>query len=138
MVFLGKLLRVGKSDGTQRPTVYFCVVDWDAFTALSLVIRRLPKGRVAVLDPSERRVMVPEPNGCVVPVTVLLLFSRSVMISPSPNGWVSFVVPPRPLRGKCVVQIVFARLPVCFAGPHWPRFHQGDDANLERNPCCPP
>jgi hypothetical protein len=38
----------------------------------SVVIVPLPNGRVVLVDPSERRVNVPEPNGCVVPVRGLL------------------------------------------------------------------
>ena len=53
----------------------------------------LPKGCVVVLDPSERRVIVPEPNFCVCPVTERPWRSRSVVIVPEPKGRLSVVVP---------------------------------------------
>ena len=46
----------------------------------------LPKGRVWLEEPSERLVMVPEPNLLVAPVVVLPLLSRSVVRIPEPNG----------------------------------------------------
>lgn len=57
------------------------------------MIEPLPNGRVLLLEPFERFVIVPEPNFCVVPVTALPLRSRSVVIAPLPNGRVSVVVP---------------------------------------------
>ena len=101
----------------KRPPVlapehhFFLAVEEDAgFPGLSLVIEPLPNGRVVLLEPSERFVIVPEPNFCVVPVTVLPLLSRSVVIEPLPNGRVvllepseRFVIVPEP--NFCVVPV---------------------------------
>ena len=101
----------------KRPPVlapehhFFLAVEEDAgFPGLSLVIDPLPNGRVVLLEPSERFVIVPEPNFCVVPVTVLPLLSRSVVIEPLPNGRVvllepseRFVIVPEP--NFCVVPV---------------------------------
>ncbi|MBM4092302.1 MAG: hypothetical protein FJ276_23170 [Planctomycetes bacterium] len=70
----------------------------------------LPKGRVVVVVPLDHRVMVPDPNRCVVPVIVFPLLSRSVVIEPLPKGRVvlrdpseRFVIVPDPNR--CVVPV---------------------------------
>jgi hypothetical protein len=74
------------------------------------MIVSLPKGRVSVVVPFDQRVIVPEPNSCVVPVMTLPLLSRSVMIDPLPNGRVvlvdpseRFVIVPEP--NGCVVPV---------------------------------
>jgi hypothetical protein len=46
----------------------------------------LPNGRVVLLEPLERLVIVPDPNGRVVPVIVLPPLSRSVVSQPLPNA----------------------------------------------------
>jgi hypothetical protein len=48
---------------------------------------------VLLFDPSERVVIVPEPNARVVPVTVWPFLPRSVVMYPLPNGRVCVVVP---------------------------------------------
>jgi len=53
----------------------------------------LPNALVRLVEPSERLVIVPEPNLCVCPVTVRPSRERSVVIDPEPNGRVSVVVP---------------------------------------------
>lgn len=53
----------------------------------------LPNFSVRLLEPSERFVIVPEPNFCVWPVTLLPSRPRSVVMEPEPNGRVSVVVP---------------------------------------------
>ena len=82
----------------------------DDFPGLSVVIVPPPNGLVLLLEPSERFVIVPEPNFCVVPVTVFPLLSRSVVIVPPPNGLVvplepseRFVIVPEP--NFCVVPV---------------------------------
>ena len=84
--------------------------DKDAFPGLSLVIVPLPNGRVVLLEPFERLVVVPEPKVRVVPVTVLPLLSRSVVIVPLPNGRVVVFVPSDqlvvvPVPNLCVVPV---------------------------------
>ena len=55
----------------MREDYFFLIVeDGDELPAFSVVIMPLPNGRVVLLEPSERFVIVPEPNFCVVPVTV--------------------------------------------------------------------
>ena len=77
---------------------------------MSVVIVPPPNGLVLLLEPSERFVTVPEPNFCVVPVTVFPPLSRSVVIVPPPNGLVvplepseRFVIVPEP--NFCVVPV---------------------------------
>jgi len=65
---------------------FFVVEDDEDLPGLSVVIVPLPNGWVLLLEPSERFVIVPVPNFCVVPVTVLPLLSRSVVNVPLPNG----------------------------------------------------
>jgi hypothetical protein len=72
---------------------FFVPVDAGDFPGLSLVITPLPNGRVLLFDPSERVVIVPEPNARLVPVTVGPLLPRSVLMYPLPNGRVCVVVP---------------------------------------------
>lgn len=78
---------------------------------LSVVMEPLPSGRVLLLEPLERLVIVPEPKGRVVPVTVLPLRSRSVVMVPLPKGRDCVVVPldqrvivPEP--SFCVVPVI--------------------------------
>jgi hypothetical protein len=59
----------------------------------SVVIAPEPKGRVSVVVPSDQRVIVPEPNFCVCPVTVRPSRVRSVVIEPEPNGRVWLLEP---------------------------------------------
>ena len=59
----------------------------------SVVVVPLPNGRVWVVEPSDQRVIVPEPNWDVVPVIVLPLRSRCVVVVPLPNGRVWVVDP---------------------------------------------
>ena len=46
----------------------------------------VPNGRVVVFDPSECRVMEPEPNGLVVLLLVAPFLVRVVDVVPVPNG----------------------------------------------------
>ena len=59
----------------------------------------LPKGWLLLLEPSDLFVIVPEPNFCVCPVTVLPSRPRSVVIEPDPNGRVWLLVPSE----RCVI-----------------------------------
>ena len=95
---------------TREHHFFLAFEEDEGFPGLSLVIDPLPNGRVVLLEPSERLVIVPEPNFCVVPVTVLPLLSRSVVIEPLPNGRVvlfepseRFVIVPEP--NFCVVPV---------------------------------
>jgi hypothetical protein len=105
--------------GLVREHYFFLAVeDGDDLPGLSSVIDPLPNGRVLLLKPSERSVIVPEPNFRVFPVTVLPFLSRSVVIDPLPNGRVSVVVPfdhcvivpePRPRVVPVIVLPVLSR-----------------------------
>ena len=53
----------------------------------------LPNGRVVLLEPSERFVIVPDPNFSVFPVTDFPLLSRSVVVVPLPKGRVVLLDP---------------------------------------------